>query len=135
MSALSVHRRWFESAGARCAVRCPRRPLPASLARRALRYLSVTDTDTGVLVLPAESVAVTEIVWLPTAALRAFHFMEYGALVSLPSSFPSTWKLTLATPLLSVALAFTVIVPRVRIEPCIGDVIVTAGALVSLKTT
>jgi len=79
-SALRVHCRDVSSAcaasGAGRGGRDRRLPRPARSGTGPFRYLSVTDTDTGALVLPAESVAVTEIVWLPTAALRAFHFIE-----------------------------------------------------------
>ena len=60
-----------------------------------------------------------------------FHETEYGALVSsAPRLLPSSMNWTPATPTLSEALAVTLIVPE-TIDPGAGDVMLTAGGVVS----
>ena len=52
---------------------------------------------------------------------------------SAPALTPSNWNCTPATPTLSEALAVTVIVPE-TVTPEAGEVMLTVGAVVSLKT-
>src|SRR6185503_7791831 len=84
--------------------------------------------------LPAPSRAIAVTVCGPLATPVVFHVIPYGATVSgAPAATPSSWNCTLATPTLSVALAAIATTPP-TVDRVAGDVIVTAGAVVSLKT-
>src|SRR6266404_451894 len=107
----------------------------------------LTDTDGGVVSLKTVIVTAAEVVRLPAAsraiavmvcepfvALSVFHCAEYGAAVSsAPALLPSTRNCTPTTPTLSEAFAVSVIAPD-TVAPADGEVIDTAGAVVSLKT-
>ena len=65
--------------------------------------------------------------------VNVFHEIEYGATTSsVPKLDPLSKNCTPATPTLSVAVAFTFIVPVTF--PAAGAVILTTGGLVSLFT-
>src|SRR4029079_15150732 len=94
---------------------------------------TVTDTLAAPM-LPAPSRAMADTVCGPLATALVFHVIPYGATESgAPAATPSSWNCTLATPALSVALAAIVTTPP-TVDRVAGDVIVTAGAVVSLKT-
>src|SRR4029077_1585009 len=81
---------------------------------------------------PAASRAMADRVWLPLLAPVVFHDTEYGAVVSsAPRLTPSSLNCTPATPTLSLALAFTDVVPE-TVAPDAGAVIETVGGVVSL---
>src|SRR6266404_1584989 len=95
---------------------------------------TVIVTAAEVVRLPAASRAIAVMVCEPFAALSVFHCAEYGAAgSSAPALLPSTWNCTPATPTLSEAFAVSVIAPD-TVAPADGEVIDTAGAVVSLKT-
>src|SRR3989339_1633144 len=80
---------------------------------------TVTLTD-ALVVFPAASRAIAEIVWLPAESVAAFNEAVYGAaVISAPTFKPSTLNCTPAPPELSVAVAARVIIP-VREAPFVG---------------
>ncbi len=92
---------------------------------------TVTLTIVDDPVLPAASVATVCKVCGPTAV--AFHVNEYGAVVSVATIAPSTRSATEVTPMLSVALAVTVVEPNTW-APSVGAVMLVVGAVVSAAT-
>src|SRR5205807_7404316 len=95
---------------------------------------TVTLTAAEVTVLPAASRAVAVNVCDPSATPAVFHATAYGADVfSAPSGAPSPKNCTPATPMLSAALALTVIVP-VTAVPADGAVMATVGGVLSTVT-
>ena len=95
---------------------------------------TVTVTGWTVVELPAASRAIAVSVCWPFGTVALLQLRVKGALVSsAPRSAPSRRNCTPATPTLSVALAFTSIVP-VTVEPPAGAVSETLGALVSAVT-
>jgi hypothetical protein len=68
--------------------------------------------------------------WVPFAAPVVFHDAEYGDVVSLESSAPSTRKSTRVTPTLSLAFAWMLMVP-LTVAPAPGLAIDAVGAVVS----
>src|SRR5688572_1970168 len=94
-------------------------------------FATVTVTGADVLLLPVASRAIAVSVCCPSATSDVFQLTPKGEIVSGdPSGPPSTKKVTAATPVSSEALALTGTVPD-TVAPPVGDVIVTAGALVS----
>src|SRR6266516_110387 len=92
---------------------------------------TVTVTALEVVAFPAASRARAVSVWEPLLAVVVFQETEYGAVVSsAPKLAPSSRNWTPATPTLSEALAFTVIVPA-TVAPDKGDVMLTVGGVVS----
>jgi hypothetical protein len=97
--------------------------------------LTVTFTPALVVAFPAASLATAVSVWLPLATDLVLHEKLYGELVSADPTFPpSTCNCTLATPTLSEAVAFTVIVPF-TVALFAGEVIETVGGVVSALFT
>src|SRR2546426_6541291 len=95
---------------------------------------TVTVTGAEVVRLPAASRATAVMVCEPLLEVVVFQETEYGDVVSsAPALRPSSWNCTPATPTLSEALAVTVIVPG-TVAPEAGEVMLTVGAVVSLKT-
>src|SRR5205807_2249614 len=95
---------------------------------------TVTLTAAEVTVLPAASRAVAVNVCDPSATPAVFHATAYGADVfSAPSGAPSTKNCTPATPMLSAALALTVIVPLTAV-PADGAVMAAVGGVLSTVT-
>ena len=85
----------------------------------------MTTTDV-VGTLPSRPVASAVIVCGPSATAVVSHCVAYGAVVSAAPTFtPSTLNWTLATPVLSVAVAAIVTVPDTL--PAVGLVMLTAG--------
>ena len=92
---------------------------------------TVTVTPAEVVVFPAASRACAVTVCDPLAAVEVFQAISYGAVVSsAPTCAPSTKSFTPITPMLSDALAVTVIVAE-TVAPPAGDVTLTVGAVVS----
>src|SRR5262249_21118989 len=87
-----------------------------------------TSSWTGVdePVLPDLSMAVAMATWIPHLALLLSHLRLYGDVVSVPTSAPSTLKLTFAIPALSLAVALIVTSPW-TIALFAGEVIDTFG--------
>src|SRR6187401_2660064 len=77
-----------------------------------LPLLTLNDTDELAL-LPAASNAFAVSVCAPFASVFESSVIEYGEVVSVPLSTPSTENSTRATPTLSDAVAENVIVPDV----------------------
>src|SRR5215831_9829426 len=93
--------------------------------------VTTTATAEDVVRFPAASRAVAVSMWEPLDVALAVHVVEYGeAVTSAPRFAPSSRNWTPATPMLSEALAETVIVP-VTEEPLNGLVIETVGGVVS----
>ncbi len=93
---------------------------------------TVTETGVDVPVLPAASRARTVMVCAPFESVVVSSVKLYGLVVSsVPITVPSTSSVTPTTPMLSVALALTVVVPE-RVEPPAGLVTVAVGLVVSL---
>ena len=83
---------------------------------------------------PALSRAMADTVCGPLATAAVFHVIAYGAVVSSgPAGTPSSLNWTPATDTLSVAFAAIDTMPP-TVDMLAGEVIDTAGALVSLKT-
>ncbi len=96
---------------------------------------TVTVTVVEVLVLPLASRATAVSAWLPLATPLVVQACVYGeAVSSAPRFVPSSLNWTPATPTLSVAVAFTSIVP-LTVAPFAGDEMATVGAVVSAVTT
>src|SRR5258708_1852507 len=85
-------------------------------------------------VLPAESVALAVMVWLPSATLVEFHESVHGpappAWLPVPSSMLSTLNSTLDTLVSSLAVADSVTVPE-TVALLAGNVRLTVGGVVS----
>src|SRR5436309_6741516 len=95
---------------------------------------TVTVTAEEVAVLPAASRATAVKVCEPLLAVVVFHETAYGAVVSsAPRLAPSSLNWTPTTPTLSEAFAVTLIV-ELTAAPFAGDVMLTVGGVVSLKT-
>src|SRR5258707_15499062 len=120
---------------------CPFVPLPGVYVMDNSVFsmrVAVCDTvmvmDAEVLVLPAASRATAVSVCVPLATLVVSQAKANGALVSsMPAVAPSTMSWTPATPMLSEALALTIVVPATR-TPTAGSVIATDGRLLSTTT-
>ena len=96
---------------------------------------TATFTLALVVAFPAASFATAVNVWLPFETDAVLHEKLYGELVSADPTFvPSTFNCTLATPTLSEAVAFTVIVP-LTVALLAGEVIETVGGVVSALFT
>jgi hypothetical protein len=110
-------------------------PEPSSKLYAAIRLLSgelatFTLIAELVAVFPAVSLAVAVIECVPLAMLLESHDIEYGDDVSsLPTFAPSILNCTPATPMLSEAVAYKVIVPDT--VPGNGEDIDTLGGCVS----
>ena len=86
--------------------------------------------DDVVVLFPAVSRAVAARVWAPFADAVVVQDVEYGDVVSsVPRLTPSSLNWTPATPMLSEAVAETVIVPD-TVVPVAGQVIATVGRVV-----
>src|SRR5437762_4803490 len=97
-------------------------------------FETVTATATEVARLPAASRATAVRLCEPLLAVVVFHETEYGAAVtSAPGLRPSSRNCTPTTLTLSEALAVTLIVPATMV-PEAGEVMLTAGGVVSLNT-
>src|SRR5215472_18856987 len=59
-----------------------------------LLLVTVTVTEFEVVALPARSTARAVTVWLPSGTVAEFHANVYGAEFTVPTTFPSTRKLT-----------------------------------------
>src|SRR6266513_403930 len=95
-----------------------------------LATVTVTGSETG-LRLPAASRAMAVIVCEPSLTEAVFQGIEYGALVaSAPRLTLSILNCTPTTPTLSEALAVKLVVPE-TVAPETGDVMLTAGGVVS----
>src|SRR5438093_13132205 len=95
---------------------------------------TVTVTGAEVVRLPAPSRATAVRVWDPSLVVVVSHEIEYGASVSsAPRLAPSSLNWTPTTPTLSEALALTVVAPP-TVDPAVGAVMLTVGAVVSLNT-
>src|SRR5262249_46923905 len=95
---------------------------------------TVTVTTEEVAVLPAASRATAVKVCEPLLAVVVFHETAYGAVVSpAPSLAASSLNWTPTRPTLSEAFAVTLIV-ELTVAPFAGDVMLTVGGVVSLKT-
>jgi hypothetical protein len=90
----------------------------------------VTFTVALVPALPAASKARVWSAWPPFDTVVVFHANEYGAVVSVPATAPSTSSSTRLTPTSSLALADTVVVP-LTVAPFPGEVIEVLGGVVS----
>ena len=91
---------------------------------------TVTVTGAEVVLLPALSRATAVRVCEPLLAVVVSHGTEYGAVVSSALKVPSKKNCTSATPLLSDALAVTLIVPE-TVAPEAGEVMLTVGGVLS----
>jgi len=92
---------------------------------------TVTVIALVVVTLPAASVATAASVWLPLVALVVFHDTEAGEYgYGHPRFDPSSLNWTVNTPLLSLAVAVTSIVPE-AVLPGTGAVNDTVGGVVS----
>src|SRR6266571_312339 len=90
--------------------------------------------EAEVAALPAASRAMAVSVWEPGAAVVVSQETLYGlAVTSAPRFTPSSLNWTPTTPVLSEALALTVVVP-LTVAPLIGAVIATVGAALSTVT-
>ena len=103
----------------------------------------VTVTVAEVTELPAASVATTVSPCVPGATFEVFQESEYGLVASVPRLLvPSRKKATLVSPEgapepvpRSVAVAVTVtLVPRVKLDPAVGEVIEAVGVAASTRT-
>src|SRR6267143_17210 len=95
---------------------------------------TVTVTGAEVARLPAASRATAVRVCEPLLAVVVSQGAEYGAAVtSAPTFTPSSRNCTPAIPMLSEALAVTLIVPATMV-PGAGEVMLTVGGVVSLNT-
>jgi hypothetical protein len=90
----------------------------------------LNDTEGLEAALPATSTARAATLCEPFAAEAVDHANVYGALLALPTFVPSTRKSTWSTPVLSVAVALSVLVPAM-VAPATGAVSVTDGGVVS----
>jgi hypothetical protein len=87
--------------------------------------------DDVVVLFPAVSRAVAVRAWTPFADPVVVQDVEYGdAVSSVPRLTPSSLNWTPATPMLSEAVAETVIVPD-AVVPVAGEVIAIVGEVVS----
>src|ERR1700741_718427 len=87
---------------------------------------TVTTMSDDVAIFPAASLAFAVIVYSPLATLNVFHEKEYGAATSSgPRLFPLSKNCTPATPVLSLASAVILIVPKT--SPADGAVILIVG--------
>ena len=96
---------------------------------------TVTCTDGDVVTFPAPSVARTASECAPFVVVAVFQLVENGALVSVPTTLPSTRNCTDATPLPgagSELSAVIVIVPET--VPPLGLVTTAAGGVLSTAT-
>ena len=100
------------------------------VGRVVSRLLTVTVTVGADVLFPAVSYAIALSTKLPLILLSVFHTTEYGAVVSDTISVVPTYISTFATPTLSEALAKIVTLP-LSVEPAVGDVIDTVGAVMS----
>lgn len=92
---------------------------------------TVMVVDDVVVLFPAASRAVAVRVWVPFADPVVIQDVEYGGVVSsAPRLTPSSLNWTPATPMLSEAVAETVIVPD-TVVPVAGEVIAIVGRVVS----
>src|SRR6266851_1340670 len=97
-------------------------------------FTTVTVTGVEVVRLPAVSCATAVMVCEPLVAVLVFQAIEYGAVVTAaPALTPSSRNWTPATPVLSEALAVTLIVPE-TLAPEAGEVMLTVGAVASKLT-
>src|SRR6266852_816026 len=94
---------------------------------------TVTEIEALALLLAA-SFAVAVMVWAPLAAVVLFHEQVYGDVVAVHFVAPSTANVTEATPTLSLADAWIVIVPD-TVAPLAGEVMLTVGGVVSVLLT
>ena len=83
-------------------------------------------------VFPAPSVAVAVTVRAPSATVALFQEADQPSapFVSVPIGVPLTENVTRVTPLASVAVAWSVVVPE-TVAPSVGAVSVTVGAVLS----
>jgi hypothetical protein len=95
---------------------------------------TVTDTAELVPTLPPESVARAVIETLPSGTEVESQVMEYGAVVSVPTTVEPTRNCTWATPLVSEAVALIGTLVPDTVAPAAGAVTATVGAVVSLRT-
>ena len=92
----------------------------------------VTETD-AVVLFPAASLAIAEIVYVPFACDVVLNEYVYGeAVTSLPRFDPFSWNCTPATPTLSDAVAVIATVPD-TVAPVAGAEIETVGAVTSVE--
>src|SRR5204863_405764 len=92
---------------------------------------TVTVTAAEVVRLPAASRATAVSVCEPLLAVVVFQETEYGAAASsTPRLAPSSRNCTPTTPMLSEALAVTLVVPP-TVAPETGEVMLTVGGVVS----
>jgi hypothetical protein len=90
----------------------------------------VTETD-AVVLFPAASLAIAEIVYVPFACEVVLNEYVYGeAVTSLPRFDPFNWNCTPATPILSDAVAVMATEPD-TVAPVAGAEIATVGAVTS----
>ncbi|OGZ56481.1 MAG: hypothetical protein A3H64_01020 [Candidatus Ryanbacteria bacterium RIFCSPLOWO2_02_FULL_45_11c] len=93
---------------------------------------TITATPEDVVIFPAASRAVAVNVCDPFDAVVLFHVIEYGEVVSSAPRFaPSSLNCTPATPTLSLALAEIITEVPDTVEPDVGAVMDTIGAVVS----
>src|SRR5438128_1489585 len=95
---------------------------------------TVTVTGADVLRLPTVSCAMAVRVCAPLLAPVVFQAIEYGGVVTAaPALTPSSRNCTPATPVLSEALAVTLIVPE-TLAPEAGELMLTVGPVASKLT-
>src|SRR6266566_1314689 len=93
-------------------------------------FETVTVWPLEVVLFPTVSKATAVIACWPSATEAEFQLMLQGALVAVPTLFPSTRKLTWSTAVLSLAFALRTIEP-LTVAPSAGAVIETVGGVVS----
>jgi hypothetical protein len=97
----------------------------------ATAFLTCTTTLLERVALPAKSRATADSVWFPSPIARVSHAQVYGASASAgPTLFPSSSNCTDAIPILSVAIALTVVTPLTIESPC-GLEMPTTGGITS----
>lgn len=98
-------------------------------------FETVTVLDADVVTLPAASLAVAVMTWEALVAVVVFQTMEYGEVVSSDIRlFPSSLNWTPATPMLSEAVAETVVVVPETVALAAGAVREMVGGVVSGTT-
>src|SRR5436305_5551476 len=98
-----------------------------------LWFVTITVTDVVVVLFPAVSTARAATVWLPSGTDVESQLNEYGVVVAVPTTLPSTKKSTWSTATLSLAVADSVTVPA-AVEPALGAVSDTIGDVGSIWT-
>ena len=95
-------------------------------------FKTVTETALDVVALVAASRATAVRVCEGLVAVVVFHRMEYGDVVSsVPRFAPSSLNWTPTTPMLSLAVAESVVVEPETVAPEVGAVSATVGEVVS----